>query len=560
MSAKAIGGLFAVAITVIAAIILFFGWYFDFTARFLQWLYWGPWVSWLFPNGWDVLHATPFAYFLLAAGLAGLAFGLAAALKNPVVVAILAVIALVYSGIAFVSGFTDRAQFYSQATTVVMDPSEEDPAVLRRLLENVSETDGGDCDLTGTNSGIETCIKKQDVSFDWEQRPSSVTAALKVLGRSSSSDPYSKLMDDTLTYLNDGNQGSWSAIRDGDHPRMFKSTETYGVVQWDGTSDRAEECAFNGDNELKYSFSGLRGTNLKDKIAEEFPDNLFDETDVWGYCEDGKPIIVVPTTKVEGYGYTAVTSFGGLLTIAGSPDGEPVMTLDETVTSGEYPGAVYPASLAERQRESFNSSAGLWVNWFQGFGLNTSSVSSQTDNPSEYLLKSNLDDRLYWVTPLRGDSTDSEQISAYSVTAADEATVGHLAHHTMYVMDQTDGLTDLQRVYDEATNAVNNKQGAFFTGNDDVSGGSLNEFLPVGNGKWQGFAERNGMVVMRVEVDSNMNARAYNVDEASGDTQPETTEDDESTPTELDCSNYADLDNSQLRECIIAFTNELQLQ
>jgi len=97
------------------------------------------------------------------------------------------------------------------------------------------------------------------------------------------------------------------------------------------------------------------------------------------------------------------------------------------------------------------------------------------------------------------------------------------------------------------TDAVNRRQGAFFTGEDD-SKGQLVEFLPVSADKWQVYAERGGNVVYRINV---------SIDERI---QPEVLELVSQTPTTTEdaCTKpRSQLSPEQLTDCIKKFADEL---
>lgn len=360
--------------------------------------------------------------------------------------------------------------------------------------------------------GYTTTIKQGKINLQWEARPASAKGAEIVMRSTGDSDTNSVLLGDTISFHSNG---SWSAIRDGQN---FKPIA--GVSVWDGVSNSVKTCRFDGPNELNYAFDGNWGTNLTDLIVSRFSDRLIDTKDMWGSCdESGAPMIVIPTTMREGYGQIRTPRFGGIIVVKGSPTGQPVMDLITTVKAGQFTGPVYPSTLAAQQRESFDKAAGILANWNTGFGTEPSTVQSQAANPSEYLLKSKVDGKLYWVTPVRPNKGESQQI------------------------------IDMSRLHAATQDAVNVAQPAFFTG---TPAGALTELLPVTDGMWQAFAERGGRVVYRIDISTSAGVSTKVV--SVGQPQTETPQ----TETQLSCGDATKLTNPELRECINRFLDELE--
>lgn len=535
-----------------------FGWYYDSEWSIWQALHWGLWRQYFAANGWNPAGATPLGLLLIAGLIVGLGYAL---LERRVAHASTAafVVAALVAAFSVASWFTNigagSASFASK-TTVYVENTDTMPTSLKQLVDTSSRSNG-ECAYVGNNLGVQSCISEKKFSMSWEARTASAQGAKTVLKRASESDQLSYIMEDSLAYLEYDSGAVWSAIRDGQ-----KRQPIVGVVEWDG-SGRTNMCTFDGDYELDMAFDGRFGHNLANLIADEYPDNLYSNSDIWGYCKQTsktgvkEPVIVIPTWKQGGYEHVTTDRFGGLIVITGTPSGKPKMELIEKVETGALPGPVYPASLAKQQRESFGYSAG-WVNyWFRDFGYDTiSDVPSQSANPSEYLLTAS-DGRRYWVTPMRPGSTESQQVVAYSVVPADEATMGQLNRHDLYVLNANDGnVVDMQRLYNRVTDAVNQRQPAFFTG-EDSSKGTLTEFLPVGQTTWQIYAERGGNVVYKVEIDIN-DSISPKVVSLSGDTpvEPSTT-----TPSPgsnvIGCDAPEKLSPEQLRSCIDKLVDEL---
>lgn len=529
---------------VVGVIWLFiFGFWMDADARAWQWIYQRAWLDTFFPNGWNIFQASWFAYVLFGGAVA--VFGWLF-VKNrssragtwTIIAGI--IIALVNLTIfpMWLNNMQPNAGM-SDDTTVVVESFENSPPALKELFMKAEQVD--DSTMKADVRGYATTIKKQVINLQWATRPASAKGAEIVMRSSGDSDTNSYLMGETLSYHSNG---KWSAIRDGQNLKPIA-----GVSVWDGVSNSVQTCRFDGANEIDYAFNGQWGKNLMDLVVSRYPNNLINSSDMWGDCDsDGAPFIVMPTTVLKGYGQVRVPRFGGLIVIKGSQDGQPSIQLVTDIKTGQFTGPVYPSSLAAEQRAKFDYAAGIISNMVTGFGTETSTVPSQVGNPSEYLLKSAVDGHLYWVTPLRPNQGESQQVIGYSVLRADEARTDSLNEHRLYFFSPDDErLVDMSRLYSATVDAVNTKQPAFFTGDPP---GVLTELLPASNGLWQAFAERGGRVVYRIDISTKAGvvAKVVNI----GQTDPPPGE------TKLVCNDPGSLSKPDLRKCIDRFLDELE--
>ncbi len=527
-----------------AACWFIFSYWLDNDARFWQGTYQVLWLDGFFPNGWNIFQATWGAYFwfgVLLAGAGALWRYLRDRSRMAIVVIVLGGIIAVVNATIFPMWLNNMMPpaSLSAGTVVTIEDFNSPPPMLRELLAKAQRVN--DTTMSTDVRGYATTITQGKIDLQWEARPASAKGAEIVMRSSGDSDTNSQLLSDTISYHSDG---SWSAIRDGQNYQSIA-----GVSVWDGVSNNIKTCRFDGANELKYAFNGLWNTNLMDLIVSRFPDRLIDTRDMWGDCTDNVPMVVIPTTIHEGYGQIRPPRFGGVIVVKGSPSGEPVMDLVTEIAPGQFTGPVYPGTLAAQQRESFDFAAGIVANMNAGFGTEKSTVASQAANPSEYLLKSKVDGRMYWVTPVRPNKGESQQIIGYTVISADSATVGELNGDHLYFFGLGDPRTvDLARLYSATLDAVNVAQPAFFTG---TPAGVLTEMLPASNGLWQAFAERGGRVVYRIDIStsSGVTAKVVNVGQAPVTPQQE---------QQLSCADASKLDKTQLRQCIDRFLDELE--
>jgi hypothetical protein len=133
--------------------------------------------------------------------------------------------------------------------------------------------------------------------------------------------------------------------------------------------------------------------------------------------------------------------------VHGSPSGDPRFERLSSVEPGQLPGPVYPISLSRIQREEANWAAGRKWHDNESFGYEPSNSETQNGNNADFLLKSKEDGRLYWVTPLTPNTSDSQLTIAYSVIPADRMQSGQLNDLVVYVMnDDDDRVTDFDRL------------------------------------------------------------------------------------------------------------------
>lgn len=518
----------------------------------------GVWFSWFFPNGWNLLGATPFFWWIFSAVVLGIILLLKGTKTEErtsyysktqyrvitrwwyTVTACVTAVLVIISGVSLWYIEETAAKHYiadNQAVFVVSNP-EEAPSVLRKVERS-------DASIVNITEG--------DITFDWEQRIASATGAVNVMKRTGDAITNTELMSETIAYIyNDSSAGgSWTAIRNG-----INRQDIYGVSTWSGTGEKVVNCEFKGQYELNRAFGGQGGRNLSDDIAEFDARFQYDNIDVYGYCDDGEPIIVIPGTKTVGADVRTVNQAYGVLVIRGSQSGNPVITHVLDAKPGDFPGPVYPKRLADSQRELLDWAAGRCWWWEECFGLDTTSVSSQAGNSTNFLLKNKADGRLYWVTPLKPASTDSQTLVAYSVIAADEMTSGTLNQQRVYVMnDDDDRIVNLDDLENVVIDAVRSADPGFFTGD---SPGRIVEFLPVSNTKWQVFAEVGGRVKYRIDVSvgARMGTELFVVDDGG---KEEAIDDGPSTPSEnATCDDPSSLNDAELARCIADLANELE--
>jgi len=556
------------AVAVVGAIWFFAGYMYDVWNQFVRSVTREFFVRQMFPT-WNPLHWTPFTYLVLCLLFAGLAAAsrytseattrhgytehktvkrTSGAAKAAVAVS---VVLSLFSGTYAVSGWVnndkDEARSYAAATTFVVENPDQMPAALNPLVMGGKRTVKGSNCLFTTVHDVKSCVQQGTLPGTWDARKASLTGAAIVMNRTSGAIPNTDIMDETLTYLYAGDGGGvWSAIRNGVN-RQFLN----GIVTWDG-SNSPQSCQFTGKYSINYAFGGKWGQNLTDTLAKEYPGLLYDTDDMWGYCAGSgeitsrEPVIVIPVTQQESYNRRTTLRSAGVLVIKGSPTGEPQITHMASVKAGEFPGPVYPLSLVAKQRELSQWAAGRKNQDSLHFGYEPADSTSQEGNTSEYLLRS-PSGRLFWVTPMTPNSSQSQLLVAYSITPADETSQGSLNDQRIYVLPDNDprivNIDDMEARVGEAIRTTNP---GFFTGDKP---GKITEFLPVNDTTWQAFAELNGRVVYRVEVPSNAKIRP------TVQTLDSTVE--APSGAKVCLTDPAQLSKTQLSDCIGLFAKEL---
>lgn len=517
----------------------------------------GVWFSWLFANGWNIFGATPFFWWIIGGILLSVTglktihhverrdrYGYrSTSLSLPrwwkgLAAAVMAGLVII-SGIGFWNINKSAAIHYTadNQAVFVVDSLDNIPSVLRKVERSDSSI---------------VNIEEGDITFDWDRRIASATGAINVMKRTGDAITNTELMTETIAYIYDASPqgGSWTAIRNG-----INRQDIYGISTWSGTGEKVTNCEFKGKYELNQAFGGMFGRNLSDTIAQFDPRFQYNGIDVYGYCDDDEPIIVIPGTETVGAGLRTVDQTYGVLTIQGSQSGNPIITHVMDAKPGDFPGPVYPKRLADAQRESLDWAAGRCWMWEECFGLDTTSVSSQSGNSTNFLLKNKADSRLYWVTPLKPGSTDSQTLVAYSVIAADEMTSGTLNQQQVYVMNDGDNrivnLDDLENV---VTDAVRTADPGFFTGETP---GRIVEFLPVSDTEWQVFAEVGGRVKYRIDVSvgARMGTTLFLIDDGA----KEEAINGPNRPAEnATCDDPSTLSDVELAQCLSQLASELE--
>jgi len=504
---------------------------------------------------WWVLAICALAAFVLLVAIQPVGFGLAAAAVVGVV--------FVWCAVNVVTGEwdndKDEARYDAGSVTFVVPDLGKVPAPLSRLAADATHSNGR-CALRGVHD-VPSCITEGSLpDTGWEPRIGSLDGANIAIDRTAVDIQRVSLVDSTLTYLNDWHEqpARWSGVLDGGSIQQ----PIGGIAEWVG-SGKPHQCLFEGKYALDRALRGSRMNNLRNLLAERYPDLIWTLGDVWGYCTDtDEPVVVIPTVRQAATKSRTVNTYGGFIIVRGD-NGKTTTSLHTSADPGEYPGPVYPMSLVARQRRNSMWAAGRQNMNRNKFGFDPASSSVQAGNVSEYLLKNAKTGRLEWVTPLTLRSSKSEVFVAYAVTPADTANAGRLNPLRVYVLDVNDPRRiNIDNLEVDARNYLATNAGQFVP-----NGGKLVEFSPITGTLWRAFGELNGRVIYRLDIsaDAEVPTRLVKIDpngtgadqDVTPSTGPAPTEGPAAAPA-AGCGAPPDqIATADLASCIEQFTRAL---
>jgi hypothetical protein len=378
----------------------------------------------------------------------------------------------------------DLGRYYNSATTFYTPSLTNPPASLQYLLKSTSKEDNG-C-TTDTASDVPNCVKQGTMpQAGFAPRSSSASGALLAMQRTSGATENVDLLDSTLVYLQ--GQKEWTAIRDG----SGNSAHTEGVVTWKGDGTPTE-CYFGGNDQFDKAIKGAHLNSLSNVMAKKYPTLYWTLGDSYGYCRNGRPVLVFVMREQTHYLSQTVSVPAGVVEVTGSASGQPVFKYKPDLTDAIGPS--YPFSVAEAQVQANIWAAGRSDDDHGLFGYEADYISAQP-----FLLKSNTDGHTYIVVPMTLNSSQSQLFVAYAMIRADTVHAGHLNPLHIYVL----ATNDIRRINIDSLEAsakdyLSQQVPGFFS-----SGGQLVDFTPTSGDVWRAFAEINGRVVYRLDISAS---------------------------------------------------------
>jgi len=524
----------------------------------------GTWSQWwrlvvvqrMWLPGGTLGHPTALFWLWVAIGLIGTAVILGSADRVSTAAGTLATVAAIAAiGVLAVPFATavwdndkDAGRYYNRTTIWHITDGAAPPASLAYLMRGARENDRG-CAYRSP-ADVPTCIRVDRLPgiASWEGRTSSYASAQQMMAHAASPAPKIDFWEETLTYLygappkagGKSGPGLWTAVLDG----SGKATPTYGIASWDGASNTVKVACRFAPGDFDRAFHGARGNSLGNWLGQKYPDLLWDGDDVWGYCQGGRPVIIVPVKRQIAVVNRTVTTAGGVLVVTG--DHGVRAAYRRTVRPGDLPGPAYPDSLTEEQRAATEWAAGRKWRSRASFGFKPTVDDVQGGNTAEYLLRG-PDGHLYYVTPLTPKASKSQAFIAYAVSPADAANDGRLNRMDLYVLPDGDpNVANLNALTNKATDAVRGLDPTFLN-----TGGRLEEFTPLGGDMWRVYGVRRGLTEFYVDlsITGRTSPRTVNV---SG-TPPE------KTPAVTGCGKTpGEMSTRELANCLGALSDELR--
>lgn len=152
----------------------------------------------------------------------------------------------------------------------------------------------------------------------------------------------------------------------------------------------------------------------------------FDSEDLYGYCADGVPMVVLPLKEQDGW--LVVTERPAGIAVYDGRTGAITLRPDAT----GVPGPAYPLTLARAQRESTHALSDLWDYVFGRVGWESTDEDGDVNaaNNAEFVLPDPRDGGGNYVTQLtgRGSATSISAISVIRATATGDALAPLIVH------------------------------------------------------------------------------------------------------------------------------------
>lgn len=285
--------------------------------------------------------------------------------------------------------------------------------------------------------------------------------------------------------------------------------------------------------------------SLSWKIHAKSPTAHYDVDDSYAYCEDDRPVVVVPLWKWEGlFTATKVPNGAAVYTV----DGVQIMNANELEEAG-IEGPTYPRSIAELQRESINANGSLGDYLGQRYGYDTTTKDeedSNAENSTEFTLI-NDDGVTRYVTPLtpRGDSSSITAISEIDARQDGEGRSEVRVNTSPDLTSTSTLVTTIKESSVEGDNAWTTRW---------ASGMRVYEILPGKDGHWVASIGQGQAVSYRADIAPDGSVTVVNSDTGASS---EDDEEKESVTVPGDTP-LADMTEEQLLDQIQTATEELQ--
>ena len=296
----------------------------------------------------------------------------------------------------------------------------------------------------------------------------------------------------------------------------------------------------------------LPHVSLDYKILGNTPPNVaFDTGDAYSYCDNERPVVVVPLKQLSGFWIPTWSSYGVAVYDGDTGDLE---ILTNTKDVAAVPGPVYPQSLAVTQRAGLTADGSFGDYFFNRSGYEDTAGDEgdpNGNNRSEFSLRLDGTDEAAFVTPLtpRGDSTS---VIAMGVTDGTTLVSGQRNPLTVYAYPE-----DATRSANSSVAAALKSDYSFMP--DWASGLTIFEMVPGVDGTWVASIGQTQSVVYRAVLSADGSAVLYDAKgrEVTRANASDTPADGDTVTTPAADSDLTALTPAELRELAAAILDEL---
>lgn len=300
----------------------------------------------------------------------------------------------------------------------------------------------------------------------------------------------------------------WAGLAGYDSVREFNLPKVGIIPQSAGTSCKTPEAMQKRWNVMWPTRSLARELAFKAPLAH------WSDEDLYGYCRDGKPVVVMPLWKYEGMWVATKVAAGAAIY---DESGFRVLSPAELVKEG-IEGPTYPSSLVSTEREALVAmgSLGDWYANRSGYELTDKDHEDANAANNNGFSLVGTDNKLYYVTPLtpRGSA---QNIVALMVAPAQQSADGS----GNYVIETSADLV--------ATSTIeNNIKSASVSGDGEwvarwASGMRVYEMIPNKNGNWVASIGLGQVVNYRAIISPDGTVSITRTDGGAPSTKPEDT-------------------------------------
>lgn len=307
----------------------------------------------------------------------------------------------------------------------------------------------------------------------------------------------------------------------------------YHQVVWQSLSgsgqSTSDNCSWATDT---LRFDGMFGSNLQRAIIRQAGPELITTSDAYGLCVDGAPKIIVP-----------LKTYAGFIRPYQVPDGVAIIdanwkiTIDRDVTPGEYPGPVYPMSLAVQQRAATTALGTWWDHVQNRVGYQPTGDNAET-NTTEFNLERADGSGSDFVTPLTLVG-QAQSINAVGVVPSGENHAGTLNPYRVIILSPPR----------QANSAVTDRLHADYGNLQEWAAGMrVYEIVPTGPGTWQATMGMPKAVIYVAKINADGTSCLFS---AKDGTKIGCSTDAGTTPgTSVDTTDLAGLTDAELAQLL----------